>query len=162
VPDITEENSFVPAVALSLWLLLGTHPQRDLSYADPTSSQSLAGEFRLDVRPNRRTGDRDADCRLTRAGTLVWSHNLPFSIAGAVVAPNGTVGAYAYSRTGDQAFFEVVILRSDGTIARRDRYPRQFSRFIHQPMFPRGTGIFRDASKNRMVVRVTDDERNAG
>lgn len=133
----------------------------------PRHYASASGEYVLWVDPSRRSGGGGANYELRHGGIVVWSRRHEFTFWEAVVADDGAVGGYGYSRGyggwgGDHGDFFVAILDPAGAVHLRETAPRQDTRTFHTMADPKGYGLFFNADSDRMVVRASKAGSNRG
>ena len=134
---------------------------------NPKTYTSPSGEYALAVEPGTMYGEGEASYRLTRKGKVAWSGKRPFTLWEAAVADDGTVAGYAYEN-GPHGFaprpgkFHVAILAPDGTTRLDETVEREDSRFIHALPNPLAGGMFLDADRKRLVVRVGNPNLSEG
>jgi streptogramin lyase len=130
---------------------------------NPQSYRSPSEEFVLEVDPGSRFGEGAGSYRLTRGKRELWKKRLPFTLAEAAVAEDGTAAGYAYT-AGPHGYGElrIVILNPDGSLRLDERAKRESSRFLHVPPNPQVVGQFLDPENDRFVVRIADPDINRG
>lgn len=132
---------------------------------ETTIYKSPSGEFELRVEPSDRRGGGSATYELKQRGTLVWSGERTFTLWGAAVTNDGTVGGYAYSN-GYEGFgaapdnFIVIIIDPKGNIRLAEKTKRVSSRFPHGSPDPKAQKLIMDPSNDRMIIIISDPDVN--
>ena len=122
----------------------------------PWSDQSSSGTWRLEVDPTERLGAGPGRHRVLRAGELVWSKRLPFTLHGGLIDDLGFVVGYGYDEgwngVAPSGAFFVATLSPEGAVLARHEWPMISGYGIHSAPDPRVAGLVHDALRRRVVV----------
>ena len=144
--------------------------QRAPAILDPRDYTSPSGEYVSNVDPSDLYGRGEGSYRVTRNGMLLWSGKKPFTLWRAGITDDGLFAGYGYSHGVEGFFresgregpgeFHVIIMRATGEVLLNETTPRSQSRFLHRPPNPLAKGLLLDRAKDRLVIRVFDEDVN--
>ena len=125
----------------------------------PATYVSASGEFSLRVVSSNPHGAGPGDYKLTKAGEVVWSGQLPYTFWKAAVADDGQFGGYAYTsgwRSWGKGPSELVIALHavDGSVRAEHRESREYSGFMHTPPYPMANGVIIHNSWSQLIIRL--------
>lgn len=137
---------------------------------DPTTYKSPSGAFALVVDPSQPGGAGKATYRLTRRGTVIWEGERPFTLWGAGVADDGTVGGWAYSnglmswatRSNDYGTLTLHLLDPTGKTRLRRSFPRTYRPLPEHPPVPQVTEFVFDPGNDRMWMGIYEAKTRRG
>jgi hypothetical protein len=123
----------------------------------PETYSSASGVYELHVDPTDRHGIGAGNYRLTKDDEVVWAGSHPFTLWEVVVADDGRVAGYAYTRGITRKGQLVVALFSPGgDLLVEDRVRQRGSRYPHGSPSPMAKGLYLNEVADRFVVPIWD------
>lgn len=128
---------------------------------------SPSGDWVLTIDPSSRDGIGPTRYAMRHHGRLVWKTTLSYALWDAAVADDGQSGGAGYDTgyagIGNNGNFIVALFDAQGNILGVDKTPRSDEMTgFHDFAYPRAKGLWLDAERNALVVRVAayDKRRN--